>query len=240
MASTLRNTFATAILALVFGFVGAGLWSFTGAGDNRTREYLLENPEILPEMAEAYQAKQASERLAQLGDGLYRPFPGAFLGNPKGTRVLVEFTDYNCTYCRASLADVNRLIKEDPQLKVVMREFPIFEGSAEPARMALAAAMQGKYDAFHNAMFDQGATSPADIEAAARTAGLDLERAKRDAQSEKITVELASNTTLAQSLGFDGTPGWVTGNRVVMGYVGFDALKQAITDGAKGSASGGN
>lgn len=230
MTANLRHSLTTAILALIFGFLGAAIWSYAGLADNRTRNFLMDNPEILPAMADAYQAQQASAQLAQIGEGLYQPFPGAVIGNPKGSKVLVEFTDYNCTYCRASLEDVNRLVREDSELMVVMREFPIFEGSHEPARMALAAAMQGKYAEFHNAMFELDATSPENIEAAARKAGLNLERAKKDMNSEAVTVELATNSTFARALGFDGTPGWVTRDRAIMGAVGYEALKKAVSE----------
>ncbi|MEM6474586.1 MAG: DsbA family protein [Pseudomonadota bacterium] len=230
MLTNLRNTLATAFMALVFGFLGAALWSFTGLADNRTREFLLTNPDMLPQMAEAYQTQQMSEQLAGLGDDIYKPFPGAVIGNPEGSKVLVEFTDYNCGYCERSVADVTRLVEQDPELKVVMREWPIFEGSDQPARMALAAAMQGKYRAFHEAMFELGPSTPESIEAAARKAGLDLERAREDAASEAVTVELASNLTFAQSLGFNGTPGWITRSTAIPGYVGYDALKEAIDD----------
>lgn len=230
MSSTLRNTLATAIMALVFGFLGAALWSFTGLADNRTRDYLISNPEILPEMAEAYQRKEASKRLADLGDELYAPFPGAVLGNPNGSKVLVEFSDYNCPYCKSSLADVKRLVENDPEVKVVIREWPIFEGSELSSRMALAAAMQGKYKAFHYAMFELAPATEESVDEAARRAGLDLERARADAQSEAVTVELMRNQSFAQNLGFDGTPAWVTSNQALGGAVGYEALKEALDE----------
>jgi protein-disulfide isomerase len=115
--STLRSTLLTALLALVFGFLGAAVWSFSGLADNRTRAFLLGNPDMLPQMAQAYEEQEAAKRLAQMGDEVFAPFPGAVLGNPAGKRVLVEFTDYNCPYCEASLKDVNRLVSEDPELK---------------------------------------------------------------------------------------------------------------------------
>jgi len=163
MNSNLGNTLLSALLALAFGFLGAAAWSYTGLADNRTRAYLLENPSILQEVAEALAVEQARERLSSLGDELYEPFPGAVMGNPNGSKVLVEFTDYNCPYCEASLADVQKLVAEDPDLKVVMREFPIFEGSETGARMALAAAAQGKYREFHEKMFEVGPTQPAKL-----------------------------------------------------------------------------
>ncbi len=237
MKSSLLSTFGTAFMALVFGFLGAAIWSYTGLGDNRTREYLLDNPDILPEMAQAYQDQEAAKRLADLGDDVFNPFPGAVLGNPEGSKVLVEFTDYNCPYCEASLADVQRLISEDPDLKVVIREWPIFEGSDLSSRMALAAAMQGKYAAFHDAMFELGPATTESVEAAAARAGLDIERAREDAMSDAVTVELARNTTLARSLGFGGTPAWVTGNLATEGALGYDGLKEALEEAGARTSS---
>ncbi|MCV0383179.1 MAG: DsbA family protein [Erythrobacter sp.] len=224
----MKQHVVTAALALVFGFVGAGIWSLSGLGENRTREYLLAHPGILNDMVEALKAEQSGERLAAAGDTVFEPFPGAVLGNPQGSRTLVSFTDHACGYCRQSEPDLRRLIAEDPQLRVVMREWPIFEGSEAAARMALAAAEQGRYDAFYKALFDLGQPTPASIGRAAETAGLDMERAKRVAGSSEVTAELARNDQLARSLGFVGTPAWVTGDQILQGAVGYDALAAAV------------
>ncbi|MDY7096528.1 MAG: DsbA family protein [Pseudomonadota bacterium] len=229
-APSTRSALLTALLALVFGFLGAGIWSLSGLADNRTKAFLMENPEMLPMMAEELQAREASERLAQAGDGVYETFPGAFIGNPNGSKVLVEFTDYNCPYCEASLRDVTRLVAEDPDLKVIVREWPIFEGSDIASRMALAAAMQGKYRAFHERMFEMGPATLESVEAAAVAAGLDLERAKIDAVSDPVTTELARNQALARAIGFTGTPAWVTGDKAVGGAVGYEGLKKALEE----------
>lgn len=227
--STLRNTLLTALTALVFGLLGAAIWSYTGLADNRTRSFLLANPDMLPQMVEAYEAQEAEKRLAGMGDEVFIPFPGVVLGNPQGTRVLVEFTDYNCPYCEASLKDVNRLVAEDPQLKVVIREWPIFEGSDAASRMALAAGLQGKYRAFHDAMFQLG-----DVDAAARAAGLDMARAQADAASDAVTAEIAGNLEFARALGFTGTPAWIAGRKPIGGAVGYDKLKAALGESEPG------
>ncbi|GMM91907.1 DsbA family protein [Qipengyuania sp. MTN3-11] len=230
----MRQHIFTAILALVFGFVGAGLWSLSGLGQTRTRDYLLANPGILNEMVEALKDEQSGERLAAVGDELYDPFPGAVRGNPQGSRTLVSFTDHACGYCRQSEPDVRRLIAEDPELRVVVREWPIFEGSEAAARMALAAAEQGRYDAFYQALFELGQPTTATIARAAEAAGLDLERARRVADSGEVAAELARNEQLARSLEFVGTPAWVAGDRILQGAVGYDALAEAVkqVDGA--------
>ncbi|AWW73286.1 hypothetical protein CD351_02460 [Erythrobacter sp. KY5] len=230
MENSLKNSLLTAVTALIFGFLGAAAWSYIGLADNRTRAYLMENPSILQDVAQALSDEQARERLASVGDELFTPFPGAIIGNPQGSKVLVEFTDYNCPYCEASLADVQKLVAEDPDLKVIMREWPIFQGSEDAARMALAAGMQGKYREFHETMFELGDTSPLGVETAARQIGLDMEQARADAASEAVSLELVRNLTFAQSLGFSGTPAFIAGETPFGGAVGYEALKEALDE----------
>lgn len=230
MKTNFSNSLLTALLALTFGFLGAAAWSWSGLADERIRGYLLENPVILEEVFTALQEERARERLAEVGEYAYRPFPGAVMGNPEGSKVLVEFTDYNCSYCEASLPDVARLIAEDPDLKVVLRELPQFEGSEAAARMALAAAMQGKYAEFHDAMFKMGPANSEGAERVARQIGLDLDRARADAASNVVTAELARNFQLAQQLGFNGTPGWIFGDTLVTGYIGYDRMKETLNE----------
>jgi len=231
MQNTLKPQVVTMALALVFGFIGAAIWSVSGLADARTKSYLLGNPELLPQMAEAYQAQQSAERLAGISAEVMTPFEGAVLGNPNGSRVLVEFTDYNCPYCKMSQADLARLIESDPELKVVVREWPIFQGSDIASRMALAAAMQGRYEEFHKALFDLSPATPEAIQEAAIIAGLDLDQAREDGMSDQVELELRRNQTLASQIGFTGTPSWVTKDRAFEGAVGYQALKEAIEAG---------
>ncbi len=227
-----KSLFLSAAVALVAGFGGAAAWSLSGLGDTQTREYLLDNPDILPEMAEAYQRSQSAERLASIADEVVEPFPGAVLGNPNGSVTLVEFTDYGCTYCRASVEHVQQLIADNPDLKVVIREWPIFQGSDAAAGMALAAAKQGKFAAFHDAMFEQGSPSEANIAAAAQAAGVDPAAAQPVLASQEVQAELGRNHAFAQQLQFSGTPSWVVGDQVLEGMIGVEALQDAI-DAAK-------
>ncbi len=224
----MKKHLLTALIALTSGFAGAGLWSVSGLGHSQTRSYLLSHPQILPEMAEAYQREEAKGRLANAPDAVKQPFPGAVLGNPDGSRVLVKFTDYGCTYCRQSIAGTDKLISADPELKVVVREWPIFDGSEAAARMALAAAKQGKYAAFYHAMFEQGPPSEATIGRAARIAGLDQAAAEAFAKSDEVTAELDRNMTYARSLQFSGTPSWIAGDEVIEGLVPPERLADAL------------
>ena len=190
------------------------------------RDYILTHPEILPEAMERLQSKGAARQVADNRGGLETPFPGAVLGNPRGTITLVEFTDYACGYCRQSMADVRALIAAHPDLRIVVRELPILSpASTEAARMALTAAAQGKYAAFHDAMFAGSRPDAASIAAAARTAGVDPAGA-----AAGVSEELANNLDLARKLGINGTPAWVVGDRLLVGAVGREALEKAIAE----------
>ena len=232
MAGNWKTIAISGAIALAAGFGGAALYDSAGFGTEKTRAYLIENPEILQQMAEALQRQEAQQRLAQVGDDALAPFPGAVLGNPNGSKTLVEFSDYNCGFCRVSREHVDALVAADPELRVVIREWPIFEGSEEPARMALAAAKQGKFAAFHKALFEQDSRDASAITRAASLAGLDMERAMADAVGDDISVELAKNQSVAQTLGFGGTPSWIAGGTPLEGAVGEKRLAELIAAGA--------
>lgn len=231
---------ALVVLAGIAGWYAERMLSGPAAGDRAeiegiVREYILANPEILPEAMENLQRKQNSANLGAVREAVERPFPGAVLGNPEGKVTLVEFTDFACGFCRRSLDDVDALIEANPDLKVVIREMPILSPqSAAAARMGLAAAEQGKYAAFHRAMFEAGQPDPASIVAAAKTAGLDLDKAQQAAKTPRIEQELAANIDLAGKIGFSGTPTWIIGDQVINGAVGRDQLAEAI-EAARGA-----
>lgn len=198
------------------------------------RDYILEHPEILPQAMANLQKRENAKQLSGVRGDVEKPFPGAVLGNPQGKVTLVEFTDFACGYCRQSVADVEALVKEHPDLRIVIRELPILSPqSADAARMALAAADQGKYPAFHHAMFAIGKPGPETIEAAAKAAGLDMARARAFAGTRAVTDEIERNFEFARQLGIDGTPSWIAGDAILSGAVGKDRLTEAV-DGARG------
>lgn len=193
-------------------------------------DYILQNPQILPEAMDALRKQEAAKQLAGVKGDVAKPFPGVVLGNPEGKVTLVEFTDYACGYCRQSVAEVDALIAANPDLRVVVRELPILSpASADAAKMALAAGQQGKYAQFHAAMFAAGRPDEATIEAAARATGLDLEKARAAIADPKLEAELASNLEISRQLGLNGTPSWIIGDQVISGAVGRDQLTEAIS-----------
>ncbi|GGD62376.1 thioredoxin domain-containing protein [Erythrobacter arachoides] len=221
----------TIAIALVAGVAGAAAWDFAGFAPDRTRAYLMANPEVLPEAMAELQRRDMAARVAPIRAELEQPFPGAVLGNPEGSVTLVEFSDYACGYCRLSVGHVNALIAQNPDLRVVIREYPILsEGSANAARMALAAAQQGKFEAFHNAMFEQDQPSPEGIRAAAEAAGVDLAQANAAIASGALDTQLQNNVFLGQTLQLSGTPAFIVGDTVLNGAVGTEQLSEAIAE----------
>lgn len=236
--------FAAAGLVLILAGGAAGwIWQSQSVGASRepiaaadraeiertVHDYILNHPEILPEAMDRLRARETRKQLAGVADQVEVPFPGAVLGNPQGKVTLVEFTDFACTYCRRSAADVEAVIAANPDLRVVVRDLPILTpASGDAARMALAAAEQGRYAAFHKAMWLAGRPDARTIAAAARVAGLDMERAGRVIADPRIDAEIAHNLNLARQLGFDGTPSWVVGDQILSGAVGEAQLSAAI------------
>ena len=198
------------------------------------RAYILENPEIITEAIGVLQKREATQRLSAAGSKLTEPFPGAEFGNPNGDVTLVEFTDYNCGYCRSSVADVQKLIDSDSNIRVVIREVPILSATSRDAALwALAAAKQGKHKAFHDAMFSGGRPDAQSIRAAASKAGMNLAAAEKFARSREAIAEVESNIAIMQQVGFGGTPTFIIGDQILEGAVGFDALKAAVAKARK-------
>ena len=140
---------------------------------------------------------------------------------------MVEFFDYACGYCKASLPDLDRLLKDDPKLKIVYREFPVLGPDSEAAaHLSLAAAKANKYPAFHRAMYAAGRPDESARKAVARQFGLD----PKTGETEESKAEIARSFELQQSLRLTGTPAFIIGDRVLSGAVGYDNLKAAIAE----------
>nr|WP_245995239.1 DsbA family protein [Sphingomonas olei] len=188
------------------------------------RDYVLANPEIIPQAMQRLQEREGEKAIAADRSRIETPYKGAVMGNPDGDVTLVEFFDYNCGYCRASLPIIEQLIERDPKVRVVFRELPILaEESRDAARASLAAAAQGRFVPFHNALYAAGPVTADSIAAAARTAGVDLGKIPDDADTE-----IAGNIGLATKLGISGTPAWVVGDRVLSGALPLDRLQDAV------------
>ena len=190
------------------------------------RDYILAHPEIISQAMDRLQANQTGQLIAANRKAIETPFPGAEAGNPGGDVTLVEYLDYACGYCRASVADVDRLIAGDPKLHVVFRELPILgAASATAANASLAAAAQGRFYAFHRALYAAGQLTDAKVAAVARATGV-----RQEGTPPGAAAEIAANLEMARTLRVSGTPSFVVGDQMLSGAVGHDALAKAIAE----------
>jgi protein-disulfide isomerase len=201
------------------------------------RGYLLKNPEILREMAAKLEEndKRAEDQLRagvlkEKSAIIFRTATDPMVGNPKGDVTIVEFMDYNCGWCKKSVGEVATLVKSDPNLRVVFKEFPIFgENSEYAARAALAAKNQGKYWELHQALFThEGQVTSEVVDQLAETVGLKIDQMKADMTSKPIIDEIAANYELAKALNLSGTPAFIIDDIVSPGYLPLDQLQADI------------
>ena len=195
------------------------------------RDYILAHPEIIPQAMTRLREQDAAKQVAASRTQLETPFAGAWAGAAKPDVTLVEFFDYACGFCRASVPDLDRLLSEDRSLRIVFRELPILSRQSEvAARVSLAAAKQGRFIGFHRALYGAGRLGDGEIAAVRRSAGLDSAAVARDIKAADVSDEIEANLGLAKTLGLNGTPAFVVGDRILNGAVGYDALKQAIAE----------
>ncbi|WP_184081270.1 DsbA family protein [Sphingobium subterraneum] len=197
-------------------------------------DYILAHPEILPEAMERLSAKRTGDTISAKRSAIETPYAGAWEGAANGDVTVVEFFDYACGYCRASLPDLAKLVVNDPKVKVVYRELPILSAeSAEAAKVSLLAAERGRYVPFHKALYNAGRVTRETIMAAAAGVGIDRKSAEAALTNPAYDREIAANVALAQELRASGTPTFVVGNQILNGAVGYDALKDAVDKARK-------
>jgi protein-disulfide isomerase len=213
-------------------------------------DYLVQHPEVLQEaMAELQKRQEAAEAekhkaaVKENAELLFNSPDQVVLGNPKGDVTFVEFFDYNCGYCKRAMSDMLTLMQTDPNLRVVLKEFPVLgPGSVEAARVAIAVRMQDKtgrkYLEFHQKLLSgRGQADEKRALAVAREIGMDMNRVERDMKSGEVERTLRQDFKLAEALGLNGTPSYVIGENVVVGAVGLGALKEKINAARCGKAS---
>jgi protein-disulfide isomerase len=244
------------VLAAIVGMLGiAQAQQFSpaqrGEIEKIIRDYLLRNPQLLQEviaeldkLREAAEAEKHREAVKQNAAAIFNSPRQVTIGNPRGDVTLVEFFDYNCGFCRRALSDKIELMKADPKLRVVLKEFPVLgEGSLQAAQIAVAVRMQDKsggekYFEFHQKMFaSRGQVDGKRALAVVREIGFDTARIERDVKSDEVRLTIEESSRLAEALGINGTPTYIVGNEVVVGAVGVERLRTAINNARCGKVT---
>jgi len=193
-------------------------------------DFIRNNPEIVRDTLVALAAREEAERkqtgLAKVRDDQGDPV----MGNANGTITLYEFSDYNCGYCKRVFEPIQQLVRDNPDVRLVIKEFPILsQSSLVAAKAAIAAEMQGKFGDYHIAMMTyRGQITDAVVMRMAAQAGVDIEQLKSDMESPKTMAIIQRTREAAAALEINGTPGLVVGDTIVPGAIGLDELTKLI------------
>ncbi|WP_375394941.1 DsbA family protein [uncultured Sphingomonas sp.] len=201
------------------------------------RDYVLTHPEIVSDAMHRLAERDTAAAIAANRDAITTPVGDAWAGNAKGDVTVVEYFDYNCGYCRASLPIIDRLVAGDSNIRVVFRDLPILAPSSGlAAQMSVAAARAGRFKPFHDALYAAGPVTDATIAASARKAGVDPATLGRDARSPAVVDTVRANLATQRALGLTGTPSFIIGDRLLTGAQPLADLQAAIADARKRGA----
>lgn len=210
------------------------------------RDYLVtKHPEILMDaMKELQRRDQASaetkaeEAITTFKSQLFNDPNTPVGGNPKGDVTMIEFFDYQCGYCKMSEEAVLKELKEDKNVKFLYKDFPILGPmSVTAAKASFAAARQGKYVKFHDAlMAKKDHVSEDMIYQTAKESGLDVEKLKKDMADDGIMKLIDANLKLGTDIGVRGTPMFIIGTQIYPGALQYDQLKKAVDDARAAAA----
>lgn len=201
------------------------------------KNYLLEHPEVIRDALQELEKRQVQADVAaqaaairENATQIFRHKGDLVAGNPEGKITMVEFFDYNCGYCKRAFPDVLKMIESDPDLRIVLKEFPILgAGSVYAAQAALASRKQNKYWEFHVALLSHdGHIDEAAVDEVAKSAGLDLDRLKQDMKAQDVQDTIATNLKLSEALRVQGTPAFIVDQTFIPGAIGFDGLTAAV------------
>jgi protein-disulfide isomerase len=208
-----------------------------GAIEGIVRDYIMTHPEVIEESLEKLgerrqaEAKQRGrDAVAAHQDEIFHDPDSPVHGNPGGDVTVVEFFDYRCRYCRAVAGVVTQLLKDDPNVRLVYKDFPVLgDASVLASKSALASRAQGKYAAFHEALMGvKGELTEAIIMELAAKVGLDTTRLATEMQAPDIAAVIEKNRALAKTLGLTGTPAFVVGPELAPGAMELSEMKDLV------------
>jgi protein-disulfide isomerase len=201
------------------------------------RDTIANHPDIVIDALKSAQQKSDADEQAKVRqevvakrDALLNDPSSPVGGNPRGDVTIVEFFDYRCPYCKEVEPSLEAYLKEDRDLRIVYKEFPILgPASVYAAHVALAARAQGKYDAFHHAMMAVKGTIGDDVvRKTAESVGIDMSKAAAAIDSDAVDRIIKDNYALAEALEIDGTPAFVVGDTMLPGVVDIPTLRRMV------------
>ena len=247
-----RTIYSAFLIAAITVFSVAGASAEESMSDARKKEveavlqeYILKNPEVLMRAIQTYQVqkqaakrKRAKDNLTSLTAELTLNPASPVIGNPDGDVTIVEFFDYRCGYCKRVFPTIQALLKEDGNIRYVLKEFPILGPDslvASQAALAVWNTTPEKYMPFHSAlMTSRGGLNAAKIFSVAGDLGLDTDAIRKNMKNAPVSNEINKNMELSESLGITGTPAFIIGDQLVPGAISMDELKRMVAQARRG------
>lgn len=207
--------------------------------------YFIDNPDALMDAFKSLQSyqmkqqqKQAQSKIAMNAQQVFLSPSSPVMGNDKGDVTLVEFLDYRCGHCREMVEVVKKQMSLDENLRVVIKQLPIFGGqSLYAAKAALAAARQDKFQPLHEALLSTKLSlTKKNVLALAKKAGINTTKLKKDMNDKALMEEITANMKLARTLGIGGTPALIIGHNkgtpaiYLPGAVSLETLQKSVDD----------
>lgn len=249
LLKTICSTFL-AVLFMLFSISGASAEDSMSDANKKeveavVEDYILKNPEILLRAIQTYQAKiqaekrqQAKENLSNLTAELNLNPSSPVLGNPDGDITIVEFFDYRCGYCKRVFPTIQALLKEDGNIRYVLKELPILGPDsifASQAALAIWDTTPEKYPSFHGAlMASRGSLTAAKVMTVAKNLALDVDALTKSMKNKSVSDELSKNMELSERLNISGTPAFIIGNQFHPGALSMDEIKKMVALARKG------
>ena len=202
--------------------------------------FLMSDPKLLQRLSVALEDTLRGEEeertklaMANFQDAIFNAPDQIVVGNPDGDVTLVEFFDYNCGYCRQAVPDMAALLAEDPNLRIILKEFPILSNeSIDAARVGvLVSKTEADYWTFHQTLFSgRGKVDKAAALQAASAQGLSPVDLELRMGEEQVARTIQGSYEIAQALGITGTPTYIIGNEIIPGAIGADELRSRIAN----------
>lgn len=211
--------------------------------DKKISEWINDNPQAILESVNKYAVKQQEEFLEQekarnaenikkfdkeLKDTKY-----AGVLNPEGTIEIIEFYDYNCGYCKLAAKNVDELLKNRKDVKVILRSIPILsESSRYASEIGTAIIMMDakKYPEYYNALMNGSARSKESVDDVVKSIGLSNREVEKFMKKNKEEIDKAinSNLDLARNIGINGTPAFIINGELIPGAVDTNSLEEKL------------
>ena len=216
-----------------------GLNAFSENIDEKIKKFLLNNPEIILQSLENFEKKQIAEKkklnnqiIADNKTQILNSSNGMYSGNLESENVIIEFFDYNCSYCKKAHQDILKIEQNKKNVKVIYKNFPILsESSKKLAEIALFIAKDNneKFIKFHNLIMGRkGLINKNQLKDILDDLGYDQGKLKNNLNSEYIKNQLFKDRELAEKLSLRGTPAFIVNDKLFFGYIGYDELVSHI------------